>query len=273
MNINTIQSPSMREDATLKEQVRALSEYVVGLQKQLQYVLRNLDEDNLGEALSKTVNDVKAAAGEIERKVSDQEYMSFVKQTAQSLEARVQKNAIIASLNLSPEEIKILADKIALEGAVTVNGYFKINTDGSMEATGGKVGGFTLGQSALYVGYNTADISPTLYLGISDIEKAVAVAGSGDRKDWRLKIGANFGVTADGTPYMSGGKVTGTEIDTAGIVGYTQMNADLSELKQQIQNTMHLNAVTLNQLTVGTTALALRQVTIDGATMYVLATQ
>ena len=44
---------------------------------------------------------------------------------------------------------KIKADRIILEGAVTANNYFKILTDGSMEATGGTIGGFKIGKRSL----------------------------------------------------------------------------------------------------------------------------
>lgn len=44
---------------------------------------------------------------------------------------------------------KIKADRIVLEGLVTANNYFKINTDGSMEATAGKIAGFTISGTSL----------------------------------------------------------------------------------------------------------------------------
>ena len=54
---------------------------------------------------------------------------------------KINKNEIISSINQTAETIKIKASKIALEGLVTANDNFKINTDGSMEAKGAKITG------------------------------------------------------------------------------------------------------------------------------------
>ncbi len=56
---------------------------------------------------------------------------------SKEIELRVEKDGIIAAINLSPEVVKILANHIQLEGIVTANGYFKILEDGSMEAVNG----------------------------------------------------------------------------------------------------------------------------------------
>lgn len=45
--------------------------------------------------------------------------------------------------------VYIGADQIKLEGLVTANETFKINTDGSMEATAGTIGGFTIGTDSI----------------------------------------------------------------------------------------------------------------------------
>lgn len=54
---------------------------------------------------------------------------------------KVGKDEVIASINLTPEEAKIIAKKIQLEGIVTANDFFKILNDGSMEAKNGKFTG------------------------------------------------------------------------------------------------------------------------------------
>lgn len=66
----------------------------------------------------------------------------------------MQKNGVMTSAEMSTyvtkdgdgyiSNAKIKADRIILEGAVTANDYFKINTDGSMEATAGKIAGFKI---------------------------------------------------------------------------------------------------------------------------------
>lgn len=211
MQLGDIRLPNVDKNTLSNDQkLQQVLEYMMQLNKKLQFVLRNLDEDNLSTEMAQTVTEMKAAAAEIEHTVRDEEFSSYVKQTARELEARVQKDEVIASINMSPEEIRISAPKISLEGLVTVNGYFKIKTDGTMEATGGKIAGWTIGQGALYTGQNTAEIAPTLYLGTANLLKATAIAGSTARKDWRQKIAANYGVTSDGSLYAENGYFRGS---------------------------------------------------------------
>ena len=51
---------------------------------------------------------------------------------------KVGKDEVIASINLTPEEAKIIAKKIQLEGIVTANELFKILNDGSMNCVNAK---------------------------------------------------------------------------------------------------------------------------------------
>lgn len=66
---------------------------------------------------------------------------SEIIQTAGEISSKVSRNAIISEINQTAEEIKIQASKISFEGLVTANSYFKILTDGSMEAVNGLFGG------------------------------------------------------------------------------------------------------------------------------------
>lgn len=59
-----------------------------------------------------------------------------------SLYAR--KDGIISAINQTAESVTIDAARINLNGVVTANKTFKINLDGSMEATGGRIGGFRI---------------------------------------------------------------------------------------------------------------------------------
>ncbi len=211
MQLSDIRLPSVDKSALSNDQkLQQVLEYMMQLNKKLQFVLQNLDEDNLSTEMARTVTEMKAAAAEIEHTVRDEEFSSYVKQTARELAARVQKDEVIASVNMSPEEIRISAPKISLEGLVTVNGYFRVNEDGAMEATGGKIAGWTIGRGALYTGQNTAAIAPALYLGTENLLKATAIAGSAARKDWRVKIAANYGVTGDGSLYAENGYFRGS---------------------------------------------------------------
>lgn len=58
---------------------------------------------------------------------------------------------VVSMINLSEDGVKIQGDKIRLEGTVTANEGFKILTDGSMEATAGKIGGCEIRDGKLVI--------------------------------------------------------------------------------------------------------------------------
>lgn len=58
---------------------------------------------------------------------------------------KVGKSEIVSTINQSAEKIKIAANKISLEGIVTVNNRFKVLSDGSIECTNGKFTGAITG--------------------------------------------------------------------------------------------------------------------------------
>lgn len=66
-----------------------------------------------------------------------------------AINSKVEKNGVISAVNQSSESVTINAKKINLNGTVTANNYFKINTNGSMEAISGIIGGFTIGSEKL----------------------------------------------------------------------------------------------------------------------------
>lgn len=49
-----------------------------------------------------------------------------------AIAAKVSRGAVVAEINMSPEQVKIAADKIALEGLVTVNGGFQVDENGNV---------------------------------------------------------------------------------------------------------------------------------------------
>lgn len=61
------------------------------------------------------------------------------------------KAEIIANINGTQQsEIKIHADKISLEGAISANGTFKIDVNGNMECTSGKLGNWVISSKGIY---------------------------------------------------------------------------------------------------------------------------
>lgn len=86
---------------------------------------------------------------------------------------KVDKDDVISTINMSPEEIQIKGNKISLEGLVTANENFKILEDGSMETTNGKFSGTINGGKVIVNGsftennpyvrvddYNSTDENP-----------------------------------------------------------------------------------------------------------------
>lgn len=66
-----------------------------------------------------------------------------------TVSSKVGNNEIISKINQSAENVSISASKIKLEGYTTINEYFKVLTDGSMEAKAGKIGGWTIKDGCL----------------------------------------------------------------------------------------------------------------------------
>lgn len=81
-------------------------------------------------------------------------------QTNELISTKVDKGGVVSEINQSAEEIKIKADKISLEGTITANGTFSINKDGTMSASGGKLGNWKIVDGSL-VGYS--DVSSAYY--------------------------------------------------------------------------------------------------------------
>lgn len=74
------------------------------------------------------------------------------------IELKVSYGDVISAINLSPEEIAIESDRIKLEGYTTINGSFKIDTNGNFEAIGGKIAGISIDSNGLfYSGSNSND--------------------------------------------------------------------------------------------------------------------
>lgn len=66
---------------------------------------------------------------------------SSIVQNADSIRLRVEKNGVVSAINQSAETVSIEAKRINFNGAVSANGNFRINTDGTIEAVNGRFGG------------------------------------------------------------------------------------------------------------------------------------
>lgn len=72
---------------------------------------------------------------------SPEDFAAAIQVNKDGIDMSVKKDGILSAINMSKEEIKILAEKIKLEGLITANGYFKVLEDGSIEAANGKFSG------------------------------------------------------------------------------------------------------------------------------------
>ena len=81
------------------------------------------------------------------------EMNAAIKIRADAITSEVSKkigaSEIISKINQSAEKVSISASKINFNGLVTANNYFKVNTDGSIEAIKGKIGGWTITSNSL----------------------------------------------------------------------------------------------------------------------------
>lgn len=78
---------------------------------------------------------------------------------------KVGNDEIISRINQSAEAVTIDADKFNINGTVSANGNFKIETDGTMECNGGNIGGWTINENGLTNGtvFINSDGSSTVY--------------------------------------------------------------------------------------------------------------
>ncbi len=153
------------DDLSDSRKVKAILDALRMLDENLRYAMYNMTpEDNFSQSALNAYNGLRSS---VEKLGEDgKTYKTLIEQneekitleaqraTAQEIELaaaiavqadqialKVEKGAVIAAINLSPEEVAIKAEKINLNGAVTANNYFKINLDGSVETSAIKIGG------------------------------------------------------------------------------------------------------------------------------------
>lgn len=126
------------------ENIEQIKSYLYRLNEQLAYMFGNLDPDenysdyalNIYKSDGERVLEIAAGLKEVKAEM-------------------IKDGEIIAAINMSEEQIRILASKIKLEGTVTANNNFIVYDDGSIEAknakftgtiiaTSGRIGGFEI---------------------------------------------------------------------------------------------------------------------------------
>ena len=104
-------------------------------------------------AVQNEINDLDSRMESVEFKVEPTQIVSTVRSSSgykSDLNGKVGEDEIISSINQTAEQIKIQASRISLEGFVSINNSFSIDSNGNFNATGGTIGGFTIGQNSIY---------------------------------------------------------------------------------------------------------------------------
>ncbi len=145
-----------KSDLSSAREIKKLRDYMYVLTEQLSYTLSHLDENNLGVKLNESISASVQKSGDAITGL--EECRSAIEKSNESISLKVQKGEIISEINQSAEEVKIQAERISLEGVVTANDGFRINTDGSMEATAGSFGGFSVDAAGNLAGAATLQV-------------------------------------------------------------------------------------------------------------------
>lgn len=134
--------------------------------------------------------------------------------TAEGLSSTVTKDNIISTINQSSEAVSISASKINLNGVVTANNNFKIDTNGKMtcvnatisgsvttgnlQASGGTIAGFDIRGSYLEGG------TCSLYSGQSGGKLKLGQITLSGEKSGLVALGVDYSITAGATIFTKG---------------------------------------------------------------------
>ena len=186
------------DTAGLSGDTQKIESYLYKLNQNLEYMFAHLNpEDNFSEEARL----IYVAQGDRQSKIEV---------SLEQIDLRmVDKDNVIAAINLSEEGVKIQGEKISMEGVVTVNNYFRVNLDGSIEATNGQFSGnitasnmssssITLGGSG-NTGKLTVLNSHGSVIGSWDNTGISVKAGSLD-----IKRGSNIGLYCNGNVFRFG---------------------------------------------------------------------
>lgn len=123
-------TPGSASELDSIDSIKKVQEYLIKQERKLDYMFNNLDP---AENYSEQARLIMVEDGERQASIE-----VSLNQIALNY---VSKSGVVSAINLSEEMIQIEASKIKLEGMVTVNGYFKVGLDGSIEARNGKFSG------------------------------------------------------------------------------------------------------------------------------------
>jgi len=170
-----------------------------------------------------------------------QNLSTSIEQNTENIALKVNKNGVIAAINLSSEEAAIKADKIKLEGTVTANSRFKIKTDGSMECDkavitnttctnldvqSGNIGSFSINGEMLIAKSSVGHA----YIGVAGSYNAFG-AGAGSKTENDIVI-AHDGYIKTNRDIDALGYVAGNKIEArSGVGGRVGVRSDAGAMQ------------------------------------------
>lgn len=123
-------------------------------------------KDTADTAISRITVAEGSITSEVTRaKAAEESLSSSITQTANSISSKVSKGSVISEINQSSESVTIKASKINFNGLVTANSYFQILANGSMKATSGTIGGWTIASTYLKAGNITLKNTGVIQIG------------------------------------------------------------------------------------------------------------
>lgn len=178
-------------------EIKKLNSYLYKLDEELRYLFEHLNpEENFSNEAYVAyrqefdkIATIEANINEVKASYVTAESFAELKLTVDGIsQSYVGKNNIIQSINLSNEGVKISGSAIKLEGLVTANDNFRINTDGSVECVNAKFSGKVIG----------SEISGGKITG-AEISGGVFSLANG-----------NFSIDANGNIHIKGAWIEGT---------------------------------------------------------------
>lgn len=175
---------------------------------------------------------------------------SSFQQTADAINLKVSKDGVINAINLSTEGVAIKASKINLNGAVTANNYFKINLDGSMEATAGEIANWHILQNYMYsdVDYGLTGKYRAFIQSTSNHYEGTWVFSTQKYNEDLQSYVARFYVDYDGQGYFYGSVQIGNQLIVSNSVTAPQFNGALNGNATSATTAGTVNSITNHNL-------------------------
>ena len=217
---------------------------MIGNKFYAEYLIKNEFNDiyvtlnQMHSAINQSASEVEIAVNQKLTKYSTTEEMNAsinlkANEINQVVSKKVGKDEIVSKINQTPETITIDANKININGTVSANGNFKVDTNGNMECNNGKFkGNIFLDNGKKVIGgdglltnlhFETSD----MYSGFSIIGFCTDINYTGFNKSVAMlcvTLPSNFVVTQ---AYVS--------LDYSAIDGYTSDNSSITGRPNQIK--------------------------------------